>query len=90
MSKGLNVFGIGVGISPFGIKELFPNIIYSFNPEKLIEGISSVFSGVSSRNKDMDLMLSEFKFKIDNNLIEDSHKNPKYKNLKDLLSKIVI
>jgi hypothetical protein len=51
ISKGLNVFGIGVGISPFGIKELFPNIIYSFNPEKLIEGISSVFSGVSSGNK---------------------------------------
>jgi hypothetical protein len=90
ISKGLNVFGIGVGISPFGIKELFPNIIYSFNPEKLIEGISSVFSGVSSGNKKMDPMLSEFKFKIDKNLIEDSHKNPKYKNLKDLLSKIVI
>ena len=90
MSKGLNVFGIGVGISPFGIKELFPNIIYSFNPEKLIEGISSVFSGVSSGNKKMDPMLSEFKFKIDKNLIENSHKNPKYKNLKDLLSKIVI
>ena len=90
ISKGLNVFGIGVGISPFGIKELFPNIIYSFNPEKLIEGISSVFSGVSSGNKKMDPMLSEFKFKIDKNLIKDSHINPKYKNLKDLLSKIVI
>ena len=36
MKKGLNVFGIGVGISPFGIEKLFPNIIYSLNPDKLI------------------------------------------------------
>ena len=26
MKKGLNVFGIGVGISPFGIEKLFPNM----------------------------------------------------------------
>ena len=32
MMKGLNVFGIGLGISPFGIEKLYPSIIYSINP----------------------------------------------------------
>ena len=48
MTKGINVIGIGVGIYPCGIKNLFPSIIYSKNPYKLIQGIASCFSGVIS------------------------------------------
>ena len=53
MRKGLNIFGIGVGISPFGIEKLFPSIIYSLNPDKLIQGIASCFSGASLLNQVM-------------------------------------
>jgi len=45
MIKGINIVGIGVGIYPCGIKNLFPNVIYSKNPYKLIQGIASCFSG---------------------------------------------
>ena len=38
--KEINIIGIGVGISPFGIEKLFPNIVYSMNPDRLIQGIS--------------------------------------------------
>jgi hypothetical protein len=53
MMKGLSVFGIGVGISPFGIEKLFPSIIYSINPDKLIQGIASCFSGATINNSFM-------------------------------------
>ena len=87
MSKGINIFGIG--ICPFGISQLFPSIIYSINPEKLIEGISSIFSGVSSGyNNNMVQMLSEFKYNFDQDLIKDASKNLKYKKLKNLLKKL--
>ena len=43
MMKGLNVFGVRVGISPFGIEKLFPNIIYSLNPDKLIKELLLAF-----------------------------------------------
>ena len=47
IKQGLNIFRIGVGISPIGIENLFPNEIYSLNPDKLIHGIASCFSGTS-------------------------------------------
>ena len=43
-SKGLDIIGIGVGLYPFGIEDLFPFIVYSRNPSKIIEGISLCFS----------------------------------------------
>jgi len=48
MNKGINIVGIGVGIYPCGINNLFPNVIYSKNPYNLIQGIASSFSGVIS------------------------------------------
>ena len=50
MNKGLNIFGIGVGFSPFDIENLFPNVVYSLNPGKLIQGIASFFSINSLNN----------------------------------------
>ncbi len=42
ISRGMKVFGIGIGMCPYGIEKLFPQIIYSKNPMKLIEGISDL------------------------------------------------
>ena len=64
MMKGLNVFGIGVGISPFGIEKLFPNIIYSMNPDKLIQGIASCFLDVTSKNSSMKNIISSLETKL--------------------------
>ncbi len=50
MKQVLNAFWIGIGISPFGIENLFPNVLYSLNPDKLIHDIASFFSGTSSNN----------------------------------------
>ena len=41
VNERINVIGVGVGIAPFGIENLFPNIVYSRNPNKLIQGLVS-------------------------------------------------
>ena len=79
MTKGLNVFGIGVGISPFGIEKLFPIIVYSLNPNKLIQGISSCFSG-GSNNSTIKMNVSNLKMKFD---LKNYKKNPIYNSLKN-------
>ena len=86
MTKGINVIGIGVGIYPCGIKNLFPNVIYSKNPYKLIQGIASSFSGVVSPK--MERIESKFNFNFTNQDIKDAQENPKNKELKALLSGI--
>ena len=90
MNKGLNIFGIGVGFSPFGIENLFPNVVYSLNPDKLIQGIASCFSGNSLNNSRMKLHYSELKIKFNESNIEDSQKNPVYKKLKKELINIPV
>ena len=88
MIKGINIVGIGVGIYPFGIKNLFPNVIYSKNPYKLIQGIASCFSGeISGKIKRIK---SEYSFKFTNQDIKDAQENPKNQELKNLLSSIII
>ena len=89
MTRGLNVFGIGVGISPFGIEKLFPSIIFSLNPDKLIQGIASCFSG-GANNSTMKIKNLGLKMKFDNTNIEDSQKNPIYKALKEELMNIPV
>jgi hypothetical protein len=69
MMKGLNVFGIGIGISPFGIEKLFSSIIYSINPDKLIQGIVTCFSGATINYSSMKKIVSETKAKFDANNI---------------------
>ena len=90
VNKGLNVFGIGVGFAPFGIENLFPNVVYSLNPDKLIQGIASCFSGTYSNNSKMKLNYSKLKIKINDSNIEDSQKNPIYKKLKNELINIPV
>ena len=90
MKKGLNVFEIGVGISPFGIEKLFPNVIYSLNPDKLMKVIASYISGTSSNNASMKINVSEIKIKFNDSNIQDSEKNPLYKKLKNELMNILV
>jgi len=90
MMKGLNVFGIGVGISPFGIEKLFPNIIYSINPDKLIQGIASCLLDISSKNTSMKTIIPSFETKFTEDNIIDSVNNPIYKDLKDELMNIQV
>ena len=82
MNKGINILGIGVGIYPCGIKNLFPNVIYSKNPYNLIQGIASCFSGVISGK--MERIKSEFNFRFANQDIKDVQEKPKNKELKTL------
>ena len=43
-SKGLYIIGIGVGLYPYGIENLFPFIVYSRQPNQVIESIALCFS----------------------------------------------
>ena len=86
-SKNINLFGIGVGIYPIGIEQLFTQAIYSQNPYKLIEGIASFFGDIS-KYKDISmksLIIQPNIEKISENRdkIKDHINNPKYKELKD-------
>ena len=93
-SKNINIFGIGVGIYPIGIEKLFPQVIYSRNPYKLIEGISLFFGDIS---KYKDIQMKAFVMKIDTEKIlknfeeiPEHIKNPKFRKLKEELSEITI
>ena len=88
MGKGLLTFGIGVGVSPYGIEKLFPNVIYSKNPTKLINGIASCFSEIYKK-EEMIPMEVKYQDKITPNDIETCQ-TPIYKKLKDELIHIPV
>ena len=90
MEKALNIFGIIVGISPFGIEKLFPNIIYSLYPNKLIQGVSSYISGKSSNNKPMKINAFILKITFHDSNFDDSQKKPLFKKLKNELMNIPV
>lgn len=50
--NGIATFGIGIGIYPNGIDELFPNVIFSPNPNHLINGIASFFENEAGESYD--------------------------------------
>ena len=92
--KGIKIFGIGVGIYPIGIQYLFPQVVYTQNPYKLIEAISLCFGDIS---KYKDSQMNSINYKADlESIITDMHlvdkyrKNPKFKHLKDDLNNIKI
>ncbi len=90
MNKGINVFGIGVGVSPFGIEKLFPSVIYSIDPNKLLQGIATCFSGISNNNSNMKTIVSDFKIKFDDSDITNSQQKPIYHELKNKLMSIPV
>ena len=94
-SKNINLFGIGVGIAPFGIEKLFSKVIYAQNPYKLIEGISLFFGDISKYKKENmeNLVIEPNKdkhFIKNSDEIDKDIKEPKYIKLKEKLLKILI
>ena len=58
--KGIKIFGIGVGIYPIGIQYLFPQVVYTQNPNKLLEAISLCFGDIS-KYKDSQMNSIDYK-----------------------------
>ena len=80
MKKGLNIFGIGVGISPFEIENIFPNIIYSLNPDKLFHGIASCSSGTFPNNATMKIKVPGTKLNLMIQILKIPKKTHNIKN----------
>jgi len=76
LNKGLNIFGIVIGISSFEIENIFPNIIYTLNPDKLFHGIALFFSGTFPNNATKKINISGIKINFDDSNVKDSQKNP--------------
>jgi len=89
ISRGMKVFGIGLGICPYGIEKLFPNVIYSKNPMKLIEGIYECCFGNFNKDEMNGISLNP-EFVIYENDIKECIENPKYLSLKKELINIII
>ena len=93
-SKNINVFGIGVGMYPYGIGKLFRQVIYARNPSKLIEGLALIFGDISKyKNISMTpIIYGHDQKKIISNCNKYIKKidQPIYKELKNELSKIKI
>ena len=76
--KGINIFGIGVGIYPIGIENLFPQVVYTQNPYNLIEAISLCFGDIS---KYKDNQMNSITNKADmESIINNMHLVSKYVN----------
>ena len=93
IQSGINRFGIGMGIYPKGMENLFPQIIISLNPNNLLKGIASFFGeqisdtidkmkGLNSgSNADIPILIKE---------ILETSKNPTYQDLKEELKSIQV
>ena len=69
-SKNLLVIGIGVGYYPYGIEKLFPYIVYSVQPNKIIEAIALSFSDSKINNSDLSLKDPDYKLLNENNIFK--------------------
>ena len=87
-NKGISVFGIGVGISPRGIENLFNKVIYSQNPYNLLSGLSSFFGERSNLKNEMPYIINKkiSKISLDKQKLERLKKNPIFLKLKNELS----
>ena len=78
ISKNLLIIGIGVGYYPYGIEKLFPYVVYSRLPKKIIEALALGFSDSKSNNSDLILKDPNY-----NELIEKiNNKNHNFENYK--------
>ena len=90
-NKGINVFGIGVGICPYGLEKIFTNVIFSQNPNNLIDAIGGFFGQINCPCKEMPH--TEIFSNINNIIpseeaIKDIIEKPEYYKLKEYLYKI--
>jgi hypothetical protein len=68
---------------------MFPSIVYSMNPDKLIQGISLCLSKITSDNR-IKVLVSEEKIEYNDSNILELKENPKYYELKKELLTIPI
>ena len=68
---------------------MFPNIVYSINPDRLIQGISLCLSKITSNNR-IKVLVSEEKIEYNDSNIIGLRENPKYYELKKELLTILI
>jgi len=95
VQSGINTIGVGIGIYPKGIEKLFPQIIFSPNPENVMKGIATLFgdnpSNVYDEMPSISFAMDEqFNFNLKEAIskIINNKENPVYKNLKEELHEI--
>ena len=91
----MNIIGIGIGIYPKRIENIFNNYIYSPNPLNIIKGIYSFFEDYNVEKKEIEEDLEEDDININIKediiqLLHESINNPTFKDLKSELEKIKI
>ena len=59
-----------VGYYPYGIEKLFPYIVYSVQPNKIIEAIALSFSDSKINNSDLSLKDPDYKLLNENNIFK--------------------
>ena len=91
-SNGIRVFGIGLGVFPYKMKELFGVFIYSINPENLLKALSKIFGKMIKTDNDLKFISEAEEInkrknnEIFNNLI--NNKLFAFKNLRKELENI--
>ena len=91
-NKDINVYGIGVGISPRGIENLFNQVIFSQNPYNLISAISTFFGELACPLNEMPSIIKEEinNINLDKDKLDEIRKNPIYLVLKEKLKAEVL
>ena len=96
VESGLNVFGIGIGIYPIRIENLFPKIIYCHNPYNLNKAISNFFGETISGVKDsmifMDREEQNHTIILNNKIVEIINNSTKlnYQSLYNKLNEVIV
>ena len=96
VKSGLNVFGIGIGIYPVRIENLFPKIIYCHNPYNLNKAIANFFGESISGIKDSMIFIDREELNhtiILNNKIAEIINNStslNYQSLYNKLSEVIV
>ena len=84
----IKVFGIGLGFYPYNINKLFPNVIYTKNPDKLFNAIAYFFDkNIDVNNEKFLPLLRDISYSLENivsNLVSN-HKDNNITQLKEIL-----
>ena len=92
VKSGLNVFGIGIGIYPVRIENLFPKVIYCHNPYNLNKAIANFFgesiSGVKDSMIFMDRKEINHSIILNNKIAEIINESTNTKNYQSLYNKL--
>ena len=91
-SNGIRVFGIGLGVFPYKMQELFGVFIYSVNPENLLKALGKIFGKMIKTENELKFVSETEEInkrknnEILNNLI--NNKSFAFQNLREELENI--